>query len=204
MTSGVVYYLPGRTEMPATGSAGLIAGLGWEIVGRNFRTDLRPMGFAEQLETIQTDLQTQCRLDARPLIGQSYGAYLLLHALAGLEPYPGRVLLLSPVLGAALDRRSMILSRPPRAEKLLRWAETGTFPRLGYAELHTGAEDVGCDPRLAKIFAAALGLHLMIVPGAGHELPEAYLKSVLNRFLNLSPPNAATDSSLDPRRPDPR
>ena len=56
-------------------------------------------------------------------------------------------------------------------------------------EIHTGAEDNGCDPLLAARFASMIGnTTLHIVAGAGHQLGEEYLQGVLNKFLGATSP----------------
>ena len=72
----------------------------------------------------------------------------LLHVLADLEPFPRKILLCSPVLGAAVAKNGFYGSLPPRAEKLVKLAESNAFSAPRYMEIHTGAEDNGCDPLL--------------------------------------------------------
>ncbi len=58
-----------------------------------------------------------------------------------------------------------------------------------YMEMHTGAEDNGCDPLLAGRFASPVGnTKLHIVAGAGHQLGEEYLQAVLSKFLDVTLP----------------
>jgi hypothetical protein len=72
---------------------------------------------------------------------------------------------------------------PPRAKKLLELSEQCRFPAPDYLEIHTGANDNGCDPILAKKFAAAFKKsRLVIVEDAGHNLSRAYVFDALRRF----------------------
>jgi hypothetical protein len=107
-----------------------------------------------------------------------------------MHPFPGKVLLFSPVLGAATAKTyPFYISRPPRAERLVRLAQSNKFPAPGYMEIHTGAEDNGCDPALAERFASKVSnTELYIVAGAGHSLAEEYLQGVLCRFLRTGVP----------------
>ena len=92
-----------------------------------------------------------------------------------------------PVLGAAVAKDGFYVSRPPRAEKLLKLAESIGFPAPHYMEIHTGAEDNGCDPSLAARFTSLVGnTKLHIVPGEGHQLSEDYLQAVLCKFLGAT------------------
>jgi hypothetical protein len=105
-----------------------------------------------------------------------------------MEPFVGKILLFSPVLGMALARQGLYGSIPPRAQKLPQLAQHKTFPSPQYMEIHTGADDQGCDPLLAKRFCALIdNVRLYIVPGAGHTLEQSYVQSVLDRFLEHKP-----------------
>lgn len=179
-----LYFLPGRAERLDAGLGRFIAKMGYSIHGREIVSNFALLRFADQLALIKSDLEIGCwDVDAR-LIGRSYGAYLLLHTLADMNPFPGRILLCSPVLGAAVAKDGSFGSRPPRAEKLVKLAEIGAFPIPGYMEIHTGADDNGCDPLLAKRFASLVGnTKLKIVTGAGHELSGDYMKGMLREFL---------------------
>ena len=179
-----IYFIPGRGESLDEGIGQVIASMGFSVKGREMISDFARLGFSEQLALIRSDLESDFWRPESVLIGRSYGAYLLLHTLAELEPFPGKVLLFSPVLGAAIseDRRSGVL--PPRSKLLLKLADSGGFPAPCSLEIHTGAKDNGCDPALAIRFASLVGnTKLYIVPGSGHEFDEDYVRSVLDRFL---------------------
>ena len=148
-------------------------------------TDFARLGFSEQLALIQTDLLSGFWHSEAVLVGRSYGAYLLLHALAEMDFFPGKVLLFSPVLGAGLSKDRLFGVMPPRSKKLLKLAENGGFPAPRDLEIHTGAEDSGCDPRLAERFVSLVGnTKLRIIPNAGHQLSDEYVRGVLDRFLS--------------------
>lgn len=181
-----VYLLPGRgNRLRDLGDP--ITRLGFDVYGRELAPPLARLGFAEQIRLIQRDLAAAFwRPDAR-LIGHSYGAYLLLHALADREPFPGRILLLAPVLGAALDAQRLYLSRPPRADQLLHLAQNHEFPPPRALELHTGALDDGCDPALATRWSSLIpGARLVRVPDQGHQLAADYVQRVLAQFLQVA------------------
>ena len=178
-----VYLLPGRgNRLRDLGDP--VTRLGFDVYGRELAPPFSRLGFADQIGLIQRDLAAAFwNADAR-LIGHSYGAYLLLHALADREPFPGRILLFAPVLGAALDAQRLYLSRPPRADKLLQLAQNHAFPTPCALELHTGALDDGCDPALATRWSSLIpGARLVLVPDQGHQLADDYVQRVLAHFL---------------------
>jgi pimeloyl-ACP methyl ester carboxylesterase len=180
-----LYLIPGRDSR--LGDLGhIVLELGWQVCGRELRPPFGALGFAEQLERIQSDLKTHFWHDEARLIGHSFGAYLLMHALSELDAFPGQVLLLSPVLGSATARAGdrCVASIPPRAKKLLELAQAKTFPAPGSLEIHTGQDDEGCDPDLAKSFCAGISTaRLSLVPNAGHSLSRHYIAAVMWSFL---------------------
>jgi pimeloyl-ACP methyl ester carboxylesterase len=185
---GAVYLLPGRGD-PLDGTLGrIIAGLGFSVQGRAITSDFLALWFGEQLALVETDLRPAFDSGETALVGQSYGAYVLLHTLAALPRFPGRVLLISPVLGAGTSADGRRGSLPPRAGRLLNLARQGRFPCPGRLDIHAGARDRGCDPSLAQEFASRIPpARLHIVPGEGHTLPHEYLEHALRAFLVPGP-----------------
>lgn len=180
-----IYLLPGRRESLSE-KLGLILdrlGLSWE--GRPMTGDFDAMRFSDKLSVIETDLKTGFWTQNSVLVGRSYGGYLMLHVLADLPPFPGCVLLLSPVLGPALAAGGRRGSMPPRSKKLLALAEAGAFPRPRKMAIHTGAADDGCDPELANRFGAAIsGAVVEVLPGKGHWLGDELTERIVIHFLN--------------------
>lgn len=52
------------------------------------------------------------------MVANSFGAYLFLHAQILLPPFPGRVVLLAPIVGEASHEERMLHFVPPRAGQL--------------------------------------------------------------------------------------
>ncbi len=183
-----LYFIPGREELLDGQRGQLLASMGYAVYGREIVSDFARLGFSEQLAVVKSDLQQGFYHPEGILVGRSYGAYLLLHTLADMAPFPGKILLSSPVLGAAVAKGGFFGSRPPRSERLIDLAAHGAFPSPHYMEIHTGAEDNGCSPLLAERFVSRVGnTKLFIVTGAGHELSEPYLQVELTRFLGTEP-----------------
>jgi predicted alpha/beta hydrolase family esterase len=177
-----VYIIPGRGNgLSEIGN--IVSRFGFNVVGREILPPFSSMRFSEQLVMIKENLITFWTADAF-LIGHSYGAYLLLHSLAETKPFPGKILLFSPVLGAAPAKNGMYLSQPPRAKKLLQMAEENQFPFPDYLEIHIGENDDGCAPELAMKF---ISFHpkskLFIVKQQGHQLNSEYMNRALFQFF---------------------
>jgi hypothetical protein len=78
------------------------------------------------------------------------------------------------------------MSIPPRAKKLLMLANSNRFPAPGYMEIHTGADDNGCDPLLAKKFVSRIeNVKLVVLPEAGRDFTENYMVSAVGRFVGV-------------------
>lgn len=184
MSGKRLYLIPGRGEKLGDTLGQIIMKMGYVIKCRELLSSFERLFFPEQIELVRSDLQAFYWTFDAVLLGRSYGAYLLLHTLADMDPFPGKVLLFSPVIGAAIARDRLYMSFPPRAKKLLMLADSDRFPTPGYMEIHTGAEDMGCDPLLAKQFVSRLeNVKLIVVPEAGHEFSENYMVSAIHRFV---------------------
>lgn len=186
--NNAVYIVPGRgNKLSDIGDK--ISRLGFDVYGREVLPPFSNRCFADQLRIIQKDLVSSFWDTGTNLVGHSYGGYLLLHSLSEIEPFPGKILLFSPVLGAAVDRKKLYVSRPPRADRLLQLAENNKFPIPRYLEIHTGENDDGCDPDLARRIGSSIpGSKISIVRNQGHTLASEYMDKVLSRFLNGANP----------------
>ncbi len=174
--------MPGRHSTLANSSVSRsLARLGLGFSGRDHGPAFESLEFEEKVASIRGDLRDFPDADCL-LVGRSYGGYLLLHALVDQLPHPGRVLLLSPVLGSVLVRTEggVYASRPPRGEKLMRLARSGAFPAPGRLGVVLGDADPVCTVDMAREFTANVpGASLEILPGVGHRL----LEDVLDRLL---------------------
>ena len=182
--TGSVYLLPGRGDGLNCTLGRIINSNGFMVQGRAITPEYQALGFSEQLGLVKADFQAGFWGKDKMLIGHSYGAYLLLHTLAEMPPFPGSILLISPVLGPGVAANRHYGSLPPRAGRLMELARHGRFPGPAYMEIHIGANDNGCDPKLAQEFASHIAAALVhVVPGVSHSLPESYLTAVMRNFL---------------------
>lgn len=183
MSHGNVYFLAGRGGSLDSFRGVLSLAAGASLRGRT-ADELAPLRFNAQLAVIRADLIAECWHPHALLIGNSYGAYLLMHTLVDLVAFPGVVLLFSPVLGGATSRDGRYASRPPRAERLLQLAESGGIAPPRHLEIHIGAEDRDCDPERAARFASLLGNgSCTVVLGERHRLPSEYVGAVIERSI---------------------
>ena len=181
MTS-LIYYLPGWAGSLSTGLGQALMARGFDVTGRETRGDFKDLSFTDQVETVKEDLLNHFWTEDSRVIANSFGAYLFLHAQASLEPYPGKVLLLSPIVGGFADDETGRFFSPPQEHKLLKLAEAGQFPVLSNCEVHTGSEDWQSHPDAVTKFFGLLDVDVVVAAGRGHSLGEGYLGKVLTEW----------------------
>lgn len=182
MTSSI-YYLPGHGGRLHTGLGEALASRGYEISGRETAGDFRRLPFTEQIAIVADDLAAGHWQEDGMVIANSFGAYLFLNAQALLQPYIGKVLLLSPIVGEFSNEETRMGFIPPHSGKLLVLAEGGNFPTPKSCEIHVGEDDWQSDPRNVLTLAGHLGLAVTVVPNGGHNLEKTYVSRVLDRWL---------------------
>ena len=100
-----------------------------------------------------------------------------------MESYPGKVLLLSPIVGGFADEETGRFFSPPQEHKLLKLAEAGQFPVPKNCEVHTGSEDWQSHPDAVTKFFGLLAVDVVVAAGRGHSLGEDYVCPLLDRWL---------------------
>lgn len=181
--NNTVYYLPGAGGQIAAGLGQALMDRGVDVTGRETRGEFRSLGFEDQLQIIRGDLQTHFWHDQARVVCNSYGSYLFLHAQSQMAPFPGRVLMLSPIVGEFTSDETRTTFSPPRPTRLKELAEAGQFPAPARAEIHVGSEDWQSIPANVQAFGALTGISVTLVPGGGHNLPKAYVGALLDRWL---------------------
>ena len=179
-----VYYLPGAGGQLATGLGQALRDRGFSVTGRETRVDFRKLGFEDQLQIIREDLRSHFWHDRARVICNSYGSYLFLHAQAGLEPFPGQVLMLSPIVGEFTSDETRTTFSPPRPTRLKELAEAVQFPAPARCEFHVGSEDWQSIPANVQAFGRLTGIPVTVVPGGGHDLGKEYVGRLLDQWLH--------------------
>ena len=141
------------------------------------------LAFQAQLDLISRDLQDSFWHENAKVIAVSYGAYLLLHVLADLAPFPGHILLLSPVLGGFTDAKTMRDFSPPRSKRLMELSGNSDFPNPVKMEVHVGDQDWQSPSQMVIDFCNTVECEHTIVKGKGHELGKGYVGSVIDKWL---------------------
>ena len=185
-----IYYLPGRGGQISTGLGQGIIDRGFNVAGRETRGEFNNRSFKAQVDQIATDLESHFWRSSACVVANSYGAYLFLHAQAHLTPFPGRVLLLSPIVGDFRDANTNVGYIPPGARKIRELAMKGEMPVPRICEVHVGSEDWQSNPENVRMLGKLLGVSVTVVQGGGHMLGKEYVGPLLDRWLPPSPYNA--------------
>jgi alpha-beta hydrolase superfamily lysophospholipase len=180
----VVYYLTGMGGHLDTGLGQGLLSRGFSVAGRELVGEFRRLDFQQQVDLVVRDLKGDYWQEDAHVIANSFGAYLFLHAQAQMEPYIGKVILLSPIVGEFSNEETRMNFIPPRAEKLRQLAEAGCFSIPKHCEIHVGSEDWQSNPVNVTTFGALLGIDVTVVPNAGHMLPKEYVGDLLDKWLN--------------------
>lgn len=178
-----IYYLPGRGGQIATGLGEGLRQRGCSVTGRETLGAFRYLSFQEQIDIVCNDLQGSFWNKDAHVIAVSYGAYLFLHAQSQMQPYPGSVLLLSPIIGQFSNEEIQLGFIPPRAKKLGQMADEGKFAAPPNCRIHVGSEDWQSNPDAVTSFGTKVGIPVTIAYGRGHQLGADYVRALLDEWF---------------------
>ena len=189
-----IYYLPGHDGRLGTGLGEALLSRGYNVSGRETVGEFKDIPFSRQIAIIAEDLKTHYWHEDARVIANSFGAYLFLNAQTLMEPYVGKVLLLSPVVGEFSNEDNGLGFIPPHSGRLAQLAEAGTYPVPQHCEIHVGEHDWQSNPVNVIKLAGLLGLNVSVVPGGGHMLGKRYVSAVLDRWLGLCPADSVASA----------
>ena len=178
-----VYYLPGMGGRLHTGLGRGISDRNYKIVGRETLGEFQKLAFQDKIDIVKNDLVEHFWYPDAKVVVNSFGAYLFLHAQLAMDPYPGKVLILSPIIGGSNYDEKMMRFYPPRADFLMQAANEGTYPCPLGAQIHVGSEDWQSGPKAVMAFGDATGINVAILEGEGHMLNVNYVGGLLNQLL---------------------
>lgn len=181
--AGEIYYLPGMGGRLDEGLGEELLRRGFALRGRETIGAFKKLRFGEQADTVKQDLVEQFWKPEARVIANSFGGYLFLHAQLELAPFPGRVLLLSPVIGSTAQSVTGMRFYPPRADVLKQTAQAGRFSKPHSIEVHVGEQDWQAGPQALVEFCNSVGVEVHVVPGRGHMLGSDYVGPLLDAWL---------------------
>ena len=181
MTS--ILYITGRSGSLQKGLAIYLAGIADEFDGVAVSSQFLRQEPVHQVQIIQEKIKEE---PTKPIIANSYGAYLTLLALIGIDVTPDKVLLLSPVLGAASAKDRMYYSRPPLTNRLDAAFANNTLVKPKVTKLIMGDQDELYSPERISTMDSYFGMGTaQIVAGEGHMLSEQIVQEFINYNLRV-------------------
>ena len=177
------YYLPGYGGRVHTGLGQALLSRGVDLAGRETVGDFRGMRFMDQIETVAEDLQTHFWREDAHVVANSFGAYLFLNAQSLIPPFPGKVLLLSPIVGEFAKPDQLTHFMPPYPTRLMDLATAGKLPTPAQAEIHVGSEDWQSNPEQVSRLAELIHIPVHVVAGNGHMLDHSYVSGLLDQWV---------------------
>ena len=178
-----VYYLPGRGGRVDAGLGQELKARGYSVTGRQLEGEFQRLKFSEQVRVVAEDIKTSCWRDDALVIANSFGAYLFLHAQIICSQFPGKALLLSPIIAASKAPGNGPRFSPPFAGRLIELAEAGALHLPFRCEIHVGELDWQSQPSLVSHFGKLIGAPVSVVPKGSHSLDQRYVASVLDAWL---------------------
>ena len=188
MRGNRIYYLPGRNGELNAGLGMAIQQRGYQVEGREITSDFAGISFQEQINVIKVDLRDGYWESGSEVVAVSYGAYLLMHALSEMKSFPGKILLLSPILGGATDEKHYASFQPPRADRLMKRVYAGKFCKPESLEVHVGDGDWQSNPVRVAQLGEKIGADVFFASDTGHQLGSNYVSCVLDQWLGSSEP----------------
>lgn len=180
-----IYLLPGRGGKLNAGLGLALHNRGFRVAGRETLGDFARWPLPAQAQAIADDLQRDFWDEAGIVIANSYGAYLFLFAHLLTPQFPGKLLLLSPVIGAvAPSALGGVGFSPPYADRLMALAKLGELQLPQRCEIHVGAQDRQCPPAQLSEFGRLTQCPVTIVANSGHMLDHGYVRDLLDRWLD--------------------
>lgn len=176
----ILYFLPGRGSSFQGRLGAELQSRGYELHGRVLEGEFAKLPFPDQINLIAEDLAKYSKQQT-PLISHSFGAYLGLHAILQNKGYAGKVLLISPILGAVKGNGRMF--KPPQSKRIAEAIEARQLPKL---DLHLLVGDQDWQSPLDECQNLVHGLfgNLHVAEDKGHDLGKEVVGLFLTHFLN--------------------
>jgi len=178
-----VLYITGRGGDHTKGLGGHISTLISNYRGISVDVPFLRQDIDDQLEVIRAAI-SGCA--GGTVIANSYGAYLTLLSLIDFEHQFEQVVLLSPVLGAAMAKDRMYFSRPPATKRLRDAVQERRVNLPERSAIFIGDQDELYDPLLLATYAEMMGEHkVFVLHGERHRLSKAAMQDILDARLQL-------------------
>jgi predicted alpha/beta hydrolase family esterase len=164
-----VFSIPGRGETFEESLGGLIPGGEIQVGFIDFIGRFARMSFPDQVAHVVRIISKKYWLDDALLLGRSFGAWIILNALMGLDvPFPGTAVLISSVLG--VGGTDALGFAAPWSRRFWQKAESRSrLPARRLVLIH-GTDDEQCPLAHAKRLVGLWHVELIVFRDGGHGL----------------------------------
>ena len=178
-----VLYITGRGGNHTRGLGGHISTLVSDYRGVSVDVPFLHQDIDDQIKAIRAAI-TDCA--GGTVIANSYGAYLTLLSFIDFEQDVEQVVLLSPVLGAAMAKDRMYYSRPPATGRLRTAVSEKRVNLPERSAIFIGDQDELYDPPLLATYAEMMGEEkVFVLQGQRHNLDRDVMQDILDARLEL-------------------
>jgi len=178
-----VLYISGRGGDHTKGLGGYISTLVYDYSGISVDVPFLRQEVDDQLQVIRDAI---VQMGDATLIANSYGAYLTLLSLIDFEHQLNQVVLLSPVLGAAVAKDCMYYSRPPATVRLRTALQERRVSLPERTAIFIGTNDELYDPELLATYTDLIGEEgVFVLEGQRHNLDRDLMQDILRSRLGL-------------------
>ena len=172
-------YITGRGGSASEGLSRYLGTQVTDFAGLPVDATLLKLSIDEQITLVNDFCST-----ATHLVVNSYGAYLWLLSRIDATPTSTNVLMLSPVMGRAVDTEKMMASRPPRMKGFESAIAEGRVNLPNNVSVYTGKEDPVCDFKTAVKQCEQLGItDLHILENETHNLSHDVVADLVQKAL---------------------
>lgn len=173
-------YVTGRGGSASKGLSVYLSTQATDFAALSVDASLLKLSIDEQITLVNEFCST-----ATHLVVNSYGAYLWLLSRIDATPTTTKVLMLSPVMGRAVDTEKMMASRPPRMKGFESAIAEGRVKLPDNVSVYTGKDDPVCDFKTAVKQCEQLGItDLHILGNETHNLSHGVVAVLVDNFLS--------------------
>lgn len=176
-----VLYITGRGGDHKKGLGGYISKIVTDYDGISVDVPFLRQDLDDQLVSIRKAI-AQC--SGGTVIANSYGAYLTLLSLIDFDHDAEQVVLLSPVLGRAIAKDRMYLSRPPATIRIRNAVQERTLRFPKKTSIYIGDKDELYDPELLSTYADLIGEErIYVLEGQQHNIDKDFMENIIKAVL---------------------
>jgi hypothetical protein len=179
-----IIYITGRGGDANKGLGEHLKSLNANRIGLSVNSQFLKLDFRAQIE-FAGKLISDFDSPETYIIANSYGAYLCLQALIDAPRYQSHFLLLSPVIGAALNPQTMAYSRLPSCQRYELAVSEKRLTKPSSLAIHIGSEDIGYSPQpFSQLCSSLGGCELDVIENQGHTLDRIRVQGIVHKFLS--------------------